>query len=59
MGLDFSLTREQEEIRALAHEFAEKEMRPVAERYDENEETPVGRHAQGARSWARRDRRFP
>jgi alkylation response protein AidB-like acyl-CoA dehydrogenase len=40
MGLDFSLTREQEEIRDLAHEFAEKEMRPVAERYDENEETP-------------------
>ena len=40
MGLDFSLTREQEEIRALAHEFAEKEMRPVAERYDESEETP-------------------
>ena len=40
MALDFSLTREQEEIRALAHEFAEKEMRPVAERYDEAEETP-------------------
>src|SRR6202162_4082783 len=40
MGLDFSLTREQEEIHDLAHEFAEKEMRPVAERYDENEETP-------------------
>jgi len=40
MGLDFSLTREQEEIRDLAHEFAEKEMRPVAERYDEAEETP-------------------
>jgi acyl-CoA dehydrogenase len=40
MGLDFSLTREQEEIRALAHEFAEKEMRPVAERYDDAEETP-------------------
>jgi len=40
MGIDFSLTREQEEIRGLAHEFAEKEMRPVAERYDENEETP-------------------
>jgi alkylation response protein AidB-like acyl-CoA dehydrogenase len=40
MGLDFSLTREQEEIRDLAHEFAEKEMRPVADRYDENEETP-------------------
>ena len=40
MGVDFSLTREQEEIRDLAHEFAEKEMRPVAERYDEAEETP-------------------
>ncbi len=40
MGLEFSLTREQEEIRDLAHEFAEKEMRPVADRYDENEETP-------------------
>src|ERR1700692_1471522 len=40
MALDFSLSREQEEIRALAHEFAEKEMRPVAERYDEAEETP-------------------
>jgi alkylation response protein AidB-like acyl-CoA dehydrogenase len=40
MPLDFSLSREQEEIRDLAHEFAEKEMRPVADRYDENEETP-------------------
>src|SRR6202171_3019636 len=40
MGLDFSLTREQEEIRNLAHQVAEREMRPVAERYDENEETP-------------------
>jgi alkylation response protein AidB-like acyl-CoA dehydrogenase len=40
MGLDFSLTQEQEEIRDLAHEFAEKEMRPVADRYDEAEETP-------------------
>ena len=40
MALDFSLTKEQEEIRALAHEFAEKEMRPNALYYDENEETP-------------------
>jgi acyl-CoA dehydrogenase len=40
MALDFSLTREQEEIRDLAHEFAEKEMRPVADHYDEKEETP-------------------
>jgi acyl-CoA dehydrogenase len=40
MTLEFSLTREQEEIRELAHEFAEKEMRPVADHYDEHEETP-------------------
>ncbi|MGH7746588.1 MAG: acyl-CoA dehydrogenase family protein, partial [Candidatus Dormibacteria bacterium] len=40
MSLDFTLTREQEEIRDLAHEFAEKEMRPVAGYYDDNEETP-------------------
>ncbi|HZS13005.1 MAG TPA: acyl-CoA dehydrogenase family protein [Candidatus Dormibacteraeota bacterium] len=40
MGLDFSLTKEQEEIRQLAHEFAEKEIRPNADHYDEHEETP-------------------
>src|SRR3984885_10862288 len=40
MGLDFSLTREQGAIRALANQYDEKEMRPVAEPYDENEETP-------------------
>ena len=40
MPLDFSLTPEQEEIRALVHEFAEKEMRPRADHHDEHEETP-------------------
>ena len=40
MALDFTLTPEQEEIRALAHEFAEKEMRPKADYFDEREETP-------------------
>jgi alkylation response protein AidB-like acyl-CoA dehydrogenase len=40
MALDFSLTPEQEEIRALAHEFAVKEMRPQADYFDEHEETP-------------------
>jgi butyryl-CoA dehydrogenase len=40
MALEFSLTREQEEIRDLAHEFAEKEMRPAADYFDEHEETP-------------------
>jgi acyl-CoA dehydrogenase len=40
MPLDFSLTSEQEEIRALVREFAEKEMRPRADYHDEHEETP-------------------
>lgn len=40
MPLDFSVTREQEEIRALAHDFAEREIRPVASEYDEREEMP-------------------
>ena len=40
MALEFSLTREQEEIRDLAHDFAEREMRPVADYFDEHEETP-------------------
>jgi acyl-CoA dehydrogenase len=38
--LDFAPTPEQEEIRELAHRFAEQEMRPVAAEYDEREETP-------------------
>ena len=38
--LDFSLTPEQEEIRALAHDFAVNEMRPKADYFDEHEETP-------------------
>src|SRR2546426_1601455 len=40
MPLDFTLTPEQEDIKALAHEFAEKEIRPVAAHYDEAEEFP-------------------
>ncbi|HET9050538.1 MAG TPA: acyl-CoA dehydrogenase family protein [Candidatus Dormibacteraeota bacterium] len=40
MALDFSLSDEQEEIRRLAHDFAEREMRPVAAHYDDTEETP-------------------
>src|SRR3979411_757455 len=40
MPLDFTLTAEQEDIKALAHEFAEKEIRPVAAHYDETEEFP-------------------
>src|SRR5260221_14610610 len=40
MTLDFSPTPEQEEIRRLAHDFAEKEIRPVAAHHDETEEFP-------------------
>src|SRR2546426_10289752 len=40
MPLDFTLTPEQEDIKGLAHEFAEKEIRPVAAQYDETEEFP-------------------
>ncbi|HKB18564.1 MAG TPA: acyl-CoA dehydrogenase family protein, partial [Candidatus Dormibacteraeota bacterium] len=40
MTLEFSLTPEQEEIRNLAHQFAEKEIRPVAAHFDETEEFP-------------------
>jgi len=38
--LDFSLTPEQQEIRQLAHDFAENEIRPVAAYHDETEEFP-------------------
>src|SRR2546423_5153198 len=40
MPLDFTLTHEQEDIKGLAREFAEKEIRPVAPHYDETEEFP-------------------
>src|SRR3977135_1081137 len=40
MTLDFSPTQEQEAIRGLAPEFAEREIRPVAVQYDESEEFP-------------------
>src|SRR5579859_4481699 len=40
MPIDFELTPEQEEIRRLAHEFAEKEMRPRAAHHDRTEEFP-------------------
>src|SRR3977135_2876816 len=40
MPLDFSLTAEQEAIKALAHDFAENEIRPVAAHHDETEEFP-------------------
>ncbi len=38
--LDFQLTDEQEQMRQLAHRFAEREIRPVAAEYDVSGETP-------------------
>lgn len=38
--IGFDLTEEQQRMKELAHEFAEKEMRPVAAHYDETEEFP-------------------
>lgn len=38
--VDLALSPEQDEMRRLAHEFAEREIRPVAAHYDEAEEVP-------------------
>lgn len=39
--MDFFLTEEQEEIKRLARDFAEDEIKPVARYYDEREEFPL------------------
>ena len=36
----FDITQEQNEMRQMAHRFAEKEIRPIAAEYDEREEVP-------------------
>jgi alkylation response protein AidB-like acyl-CoA dehydrogenase len=38
--IGFDLTEEQVQMKEMAHEFAEKEIRPVASEYDEKEEFP-------------------
>jgi acyl-CoA dehydrogenase len=40
-GVSFGLTEEQRALRALAHEFAEKEIRPKAAEYDEHATHPA------------------
>jgi acyl-CoA dehydrogenase len=40
-GVSFALTPEQRELRALAREFAEKEIRPKAAEYDEQQTHPA------------------
>jgi alkylation response protein AidB-like acyl-CoA dehydrogenase len=41
-GISFELTDEQRELQALAHEFAERELRPVAAEADAKREFPTG-----------------
>ena len=41
-GVSFALTPEQRELRALAREFAEKEVRPRAAEHDEHSRHPAG-----------------
>src|SRR4029453_6849789 len=40
-GVSFALTDEQRELRSLAREFAEKEIRPKAAEYDEHQTHPA------------------
>src|SRR5262245_60493174 len=40
-GISFALTDEQSDLRALAHDFAEKEIRPKAAEYDEQQTHPA------------------
>ena len=40
-GISFALTDEQKELRALAREFAEKEIRPKSAEYDEHQTHPA------------------
>ena len=40
-GVSFALTPEQRELRSLAREFAEKEIRPKAAEYDEHSTHPA------------------
>ncbi len=39
-GISFDLTPEQRELQALAHKFAERELRPIAREWDEREDCP-------------------
>ena len=45
--VDLTLTDEQKDLRELAHDFAEKEIRPVAWEYDKDGTWPAGGHQEG------------
>ena len=48
-GIGFTLTEEQRELQALAHGFAERELRPIALEWDEREDFPRELVAKAAR----------
>jgi alkylation response protein AidB-like acyl-CoA dehydrogenase len=47
-GISFRLTPEQRELQALAHDFAERELRPVSAEWDRREDFPPGLLARAA-----------
>ena len=47
-GISFRLTPEQHELRQLAHDFAERELRPIAAEWDEKDDYPPGLLAKAA-----------
>src|SRR5256884_5702918 len=48
-GISFEPTDEQRDLQALAHEFAERELRPIAPEWDEREDFPPDLLAKAAR----------
>ena len=49
-GISFQLTPEQRELQALAHEFAERELRPIAAEWDAQEDFPPDLLARAAQA---------
>jgi alkylation response protein AidB-like acyl-CoA dehydrogenase len=47
-GISFRLTAEQRELQALAHEFAERELRPIAAEWDARDDFPPDLHRRAA-----------
>ncbi len=49
--VDFTLTDEQKNLRELAHDFAEKEIRPVAWEYDRDGHVAARRSSRRRGRW--------
>src|SRR5215208_6686575 len=48
-GISFTLSDEQRELQALAHEFAERELRPISQEWDARNDFPADLLAKAAR----------